>query len=191
MADEQMSQKKKRPGSAASALSGRMMPKNNLMTPELESQLRDAFACFDISGDGKIDSSELMQILKIVNKNEEITIEEVENIIASVDDGGDGQLELPEFLKLIGDQMQENEAEEDLVSLFKSFGAIDSNDVITVGNLDKSMKEEGEYLKDEELQLIFEELSGASKRAQQSAEKRYARATGMTFHDFLLLLLAK
>ncbi len=62
--------------------------------------------------------------------------------------------------------MQENEAEEDLVSLFKSFGAIDSNDVITVGNLDKSMKEEGEYMKDEELQLIFEELSGASKRSQ-------------------------
>ena len=62
--------------------------------------------------------------------------------------------------------MKENEAEEDLVSLFKFFGATDSNDVITVGNLDKSMKEEGEYLKDEELQLIFEELSGASKRAQ-------------------------
>jgi Ca2+-binding EF-hand superfamily protein len=87
--------------------------------------------------------------------------------------------------------MQENEAEEDFVSLFKSFGAIDINDVITVGNLDQAMKEEGENLRDEELQLIFEELAGTSKRAQQSAERRYARATGLTFHDFLLLLLAK
>ena len=60
------------------------------MTPELETQLKEAFAAFDTSGDGKIDAAELQQILRITNKNDDITIEEVQQIIATADDKGDG-----------------------------------------------------------------------------------------------------
>ena len=41
--------------------------KNNKFTPEIESQLREAFNYFDVSGDGNIDASELQMILKAVN----------------------------------------------------------------------------------------------------------------------------
>lgn len=47
--------------------------------------------------------------------------------------------------------MQEHEEEEDIVTLFRDFGAQDSNDVITVGGLDKALKDGGEHLNDEDL----------------------------------------
>ena len=36
---------------------------------------------------------------------------------------GDGSIQLPEFLKLISDLMNETEQEEEVVSLFRAFGA--------------------------------------------------------------------
>ena len=36
------------------------------MTPDIEAQLREAFAVFDVSGDGQIDATELGTILEAV-----------------------------------------------------------------------------------------------------------------------------
>ena len=104
---------------------------------------------------------------------------------------GDGSIQLPEFLKLISDLMNETEQEEEVVSLFRAFGAQDQSGIITCGDFDRVMKESGECLKDDELNLIFEELAGQTKRQTLPAEKRFERQHGITFHDFLLLLLPK
>ena len=66
--------------------------KNYTLAPEIEAQLKEAFAVFDVSGDGQIDANELLMILKAVNKDKEVTLEEVEEMIAAVDDGGDGEI---------------------------------------------------------------------------------------------------
>ena len=62
-----------------------------------------------------------------------------------------------------------------MVELFKSFGPAGMHDVITVGGLDATLREGGEILKDHELNMIFEELAGQTKRYSLTAEKRFDR----------------
>ena len=64
----------------------------------------------------------------------------------------------------MSDVLKEREHEEQMVELFKAFGATDINDVITVGDLDKALQQGGESLNDKDLNLIFEELAGSAKR---------------------------
>ena len=78
-----------------------------------------------------------------------------------------------------------------MVQLFMAFGATDVNDVITVGDLDKALIEGGEQLNDKDLNIIFEELAGTARRQSQSTEKRYQRVTGLSFADFLLMMMPK
>ena len=87
--------------------------------------------------------------------------------------------------------MKTKKRDEVVVELFKSFGADDVGGVITVGMLDKALKEGGDSMKDSELNMLFEEIAGQTKRPQLSAERRYVRSQGISFHDFLLLLLPK
>ena len=118
-------------------------------------------------------------------------IEEVQDMINQVDAGGDGEIQLPEFLKLISDQVNAGYREEEMVELFKDFGPANINEVITVGCFDETLKSGGENFKDHELNMIFEELAGQTKRQSQKAEKRFDRTQGITFHDFMLLMLPK
>ena len=68
----------------------------------------------------------------------------MEELIATVDDNNDGSIQLPEFLKLMSECLKERKQEEEMVELFKAFGATDVNDVITVGDLDKALQGGGE-----------------------------------------------
>ena len=70
------------------------------LTPDIEAQLKEAFGVFDVSGDGQIDALELQMILQAVNKRE-VDIEEVKEMMNSVDDSGDGEIQLEEFLELM------------------------------------------------------------------------------------------
>ncbi len=110
------------------------------LTPDIEAQLKEAFAVFDVSGDGQIDATELQTILQAVNKKE-VSIEEVENMIAAVDEGGDGEIQLPEFLQLMADQMMQQEQDEELIAAFKVFGATSADDVISVETLHRALKD--------------------------------------------------
>ena len=160
------------------------------LEPDVEKQLREVFTAFDESSDGKIDAKELSQILEAVTGQMQ-DIGDIETMIASVDEGGDGAIQLPEFLNLVSEQMKTKKRDEVVVELFKSFGADDVGGVITVGMLDKALKEGGDSMKDSELNMLFEEIAGQTKRPQLSAERRYVRSQGISFHDFLLLLLPK
>ena len=126
-----------------------------------------------------------------INSGGMVSIEEVQAMITDVDDNGDGSIQMPEFLKLVSDNMKTKKNDEEMVELFKAFGGQDRFDVITIADLDKGLKQGGESLCDHDLTLIFEELAGAYKRADQIAERRYVRATGLNFNDFLLMMLPK
>ena len=85
-------------------------------------------------------------------------------MIKDVDENNDGVISEDEFLQLVADHMKSKQPGEEMVELFKAFGATDAHDVITIGDLDKALKEGGETFNDAELTLIFEELAGAFKR---------------------------
>ena len=103
-------------------------------------------------------------ILQAVNKKE-IPIDEVEQMIEAIDDGGDGEIGMDEFLKLMADQMMAQEQDEELVAAFKLFGAPDINGQISLQSLEDAIKQyEGEEFTQEELAIIFDEIAGASKK---------------------------
>ena len=94
-----------------------------------------AFNTFDENGDGSIDSEELKKILDAVSESDsEYTLEEVEKIIAEADSGGDGKISKDEFLELIWNVLEQNKPDEAFVELFKSFGAKEANDMVTIGD---------------------------------------------------------
>ena len=67
-----------------------------------------------------------------MNKKE-IPLDEVQEMIAAVDEpGGDGEIQLPEFLQLMADQMAQQEQDEELIAAFKIFGAESIEDEITI-----------------------------------------------------------
>ena len=180
--------------------------KKHKLSPEVESQLKEAFAVFDVSGDGQIDASELRTILEAVNKKP-IALEEVEEMIAAVDEGGDGEIQLPEFLQLMADQMHQQEQDEELIAAFKLFGAENVKDVIKFDQLQAALDElDGGEFKEDELQIIFDEIAGASKKPnmRQRGPGSLARdnsnadnlnnddgARGISFTDFMLMMMAK
>ena len=131
---------------------------------EIEAQLREAFAVFDVSGDGQIDATELGTILEAV-MDKKFSQEEIEQMINAVDEGGNGEIEMDEFLQLMNDQMSKQEQDEELIAAFKFFGAGDVDDVITFDSLRQSLKDNGDVISDADLRIIFDEISGASLKA--------------------------
>ena len=57
-------------------------------------------------------------------------------MIATVDDDEGGEIELPEFLKLMSEQMKDKAQDEELIEAFKSFGVKDENQLISKEMLD-------------------------------------------------------
>ncbi|DAZ96799.1 TPA: hypothetical protein N0F65_007060 [Lagenidium giganteum] len=72
---------------------------------ELE-QMLEQFSDFDESGGGSIAASELIQLMKSMGID--ATLEEVEALIEKVDDNRSGELEFPEFVRLISNFRQGN-----------------------------------------------------------------------------------
>ena len=60
--------------------------------------------------------------------------------------------------------MESNKPAEPFVELFKSFGAPNENEVITIGSFSEALKSEGENFHEDELNMIFQELAGYEKR---------------------------
>ena len=73
-------------------------------------------------------------------------------MIAAVDEGGDGEIQLPEFLQLMADQMMAQEQDEELIAAFKIFGAESIEDEIDIGRLKIALEEcESDEFNEEEL----------------------------------------
>ena len=121
-------------------------------------------------------------------------------MIQAVDEGGDGEIQLPEFLQLMADQMMAQEQDEELIAAFKRFGPSDVKDVITLESLATAIKKhDGEEFKEEDLTLIFNEISGAAKKPKRGGSGAFnsghgqdnGEPRGISFTDFMLMMMAK
>ncbi|XP_069195022.1 uncharacterized protein [Procambarus clarkii] len=72
-----------------------------------EKELRDAFKIFDKHGRGYICASDLRAVLQCLG--EDLSEEEIEDMIREVDIDGDGRIDFEEFVKALG----ENDEDED------------------------------------------------------------------------------
>ncbi len=88
-------------------------------TDEEITQLKQAFALFDLDGNGFITNDELGTVLR--KMGQEPTDEEVEQMIAEIDEDGDGTIDFEEFCELMEKRMSDDNTEADIIEVFKVF----------------------------------------------------------------------
>ncbi|KAK7022966.1 hypothetical protein SK128_001627 [Halocaridina rubra] len=74
-----------------------------------EKELRDAFKIFDKHGRGYICASDLRAVLQCLG--EDLSEEEIEDMIREVDIDGDGRIDFEEFVKALGENEDSDEEE--------------------------------------------------------------------------------
>ncbi len=66
-----------------------------------EENLRQAFLMFDRDNSGKIDASEVRQLLGGDEYKDQISTDQVDTMINEVDENGDGEIDFEEFLQMM------------------------------------------------------------------------------------------
>merc|ERR1712238_352713 len=89
------------------------------LTEEQVADLKEAFAMFDINGDGTIDIAEIKQVMRKLGQNP--TEGELNEMIKSVDGDGDKEIDFGEFLILMKSRC-DTDPEKELKRLMKKLG---------------------------------------------------------------------
>jgi len=131
------------------------MGKHGLSEDEV-ADLKEAFSMFDIDGDGTITLAELKEVMKSLGQNP--TEKELTQMIKSVDDNGDNEIDFEEFLILMSSKKpSSNDPDKELRDAFAVFDA-DGSGSISRTELKKLMKNLGQTLSDAELDAMMDEV---------------------------------
>eukprot|EP00741_Cyanophora_paradoxa_P018458 tig00021070_g17821.t1 len=117
-------------------------------------EFRRAFDQYDQDGDGTITSKELAAFMQSLGQNP--TAAELQDMINRVDADGNGTVDFPEYLVLMGREMMDTDVEDELVEAFKVFDK-DGNSYISASEYGHVMTNLGERLTTEELDEMVRE----------------------------------
>jgi len=129
--------------------------KDRELTEEEVADLKEAFAMFDINGDGTIELNELQQVMRKLGQNP--TEAELIEMINTVDDNGDHEIDFEEFLILMKSRIGERDPEKELKDAFAVFDT-DKNGSIDRKELKRLMKKLGQALSEAELDAMMDEV---------------------------------
>lgn len=103
-------------------------------------ELEQVFRYFDENGDGKISPAELRSRMRTAG--EELSPEDAEAVVASSDSDGDGLLGYDDFVRLVGEEGEEEKA----LSLREAFGVyeMEGRGCITPKSLKRALRALGE-----------------------------------------------
>jgi calmodulin len=90
----------------------------NLTQDQVE-HFREVFAVFDADGSGAIDHSELGSCLRSLGQN--LSEEELKELIMSVDEDQSGTIDFEEFLGMINSKTDAINCEDELLAAFQEF----------------------------------------------------------------------
>jgi calmodulin len=124
------------------------------LTEEQISEFKEAFSLFDKDADGCITTKELGTVMRSLGQNP--TEAEVQDMINEVDADGNGTVDFPEFLNLMGRKMKYTDSEDELKEAFKVFDK-DQDGLISAAELRHVMTSLGEKLTDEEVDEMIKE----------------------------------
>lgn len=79
-------------------------------------EFKQAFYSFDEDGEGTIGRSELGDLLEALGEN--LTANEVDEMLAEVDEDGSGQVDFDEFLSMMQKKMSDDQLEKDIMDSF-------------------------------------------------------------------------
>ena len=127
-------------------------------------EYKDVFHLFDIDGNGKIDVQEMKEVMHAIGKD--VTNEEVLHMMEFVDDDGSGEIDFDEFVKLMEQStntenakaIQENkEISRDWRTAFDIFDA-DRDGLLSAEDLASSLKSFGRVLSRAEAQAMIDDV---------------------------------
>ena len=132
-----------------------------LSSDEIE-EIKEAFDIFDIDQSGEISVSELLQSMK--NLGFDVKNKAIYQMIAEMDDDGNGTISFEEFLDMMTARISEKNSREDLMRVFNLFD-VDRQGEISVDNLRRVAQELGEEIDEKELAEIVQraDLNGNSQ----------------------------
>merc|ERR1712216_166809 len=124
---------------------------HNLTTDQIE-HFREVFSVFDADGSGAIDGSELGSCLRALGQN--LSEDELKELIMSVDDDGSGSIDFEEFLGMINSKTDAINCEDEMLAAFQEF------DIARKGKLPRStfmyiLTEIGDPLKRQEVDQML------------------------------------
>ncbi|VDO99385.1 unnamed protein product [Soboliphyme baturini] len=115
-------------------------------------QYRSAFRLIDKNDDGVISASEVASVMRFLGYKP--TDDEIRNIIAKIDQDGNGTIEFDEFVPLMSRHSKKADKENDLFITFKVFDR-NGDGYITKEELRHVMESLGEELTDEEMDMML------------------------------------
>lgn len=89
------------------------------LSPEKVNIYREAFKSFDKNGDGTISTKELGVVMRTLGQNP--TEAELADLIAEIDQDGNGEIDFDEFLILMSKKMKDSDMQEKSMDAFKIF----------------------------------------------------------------------
>ncbi|KAG1874969.1 calmodulin, partial [Suillus subluteus] len=117
-------------------------------------EFKEAFALFDIDGDGSITTKELGTVMRSIGQNP--TEAELQDMINEVDADGNGTLDFTEFLTMMARKMRDTDREDEIKEAFKVFDE-DGNGYINPAELRHVMMNLGEKLTEAEVNEMIRE----------------------------------
>lgn len=124
------------------------------LTPQQLDELREAFAIYDLDGDGTITTRELGSVMRALGLNP--TEAEILNFIKEADLDNSGSINFDEFAVLMFDKIKDIDSEEDIIAAFKVFD-MENKGYITQHELRHVMTNLGEKLTDQEVADMMRE----------------------------------
>merc|ERR1712031_66032 len=115
---------------------------------------KEAFELFDTDGSGSIASGELKVAMKALGF--EPKPGEIEKLIHSVDDDGDGEMDYDDFERMMEQKILNKDQKDDLLKAFALFDD-DKTGTISLTNLKRVAKELGETLSEDDLKEVIAE----------------------------------
>ena len=95
------------------------MSSTEQLTQEQKTEFREAFDLFDYNGDGVVTASELERVFKLLRKNP--TVEDLNDMIAEIDEDGNGTIDFEEFLDLMLRKANKGDVDDLTEELVESF----------------------------------------------------------------------
>merc|ERR1711937_1047470 len=128
------------------------MGKPTELSAEQKVEIKEAFELFDTDGSGSIASGELKVAMRALGF--EPKKGEIEKLIHSVDDDGDGEMDWDDFLRMMEVKILNKDPKDDLLKAFRLFDD-DGTGFVTFKNIKRVAKETNQTLTDEELQEML------------------------------------
>merc|ERR1711937_262898 len=124
------------------------------LTEQQKTEIKEAFELFDTDGSGSIATGELKVAMKALGF--EPKPGEIEKLIHSVDDDGDGEMDYDDFERMVERKILDKDQKDDLLKAFSLFDD-DKTGKISLANLKRVAKELGETLSEDDLKEVIAE----------------------------------